>query len=308
MQPVLNRTLKKNIPLIDKELNRLLPRSTATPQRLHDAMRYSIFAGGKRLRPILVMAAAEACGGNQSSVLPAACALEMVHTYSLIHDDLPAMDDDDLRRGRKTNHRVYGEAMAILAGDALLTHAFSLLAYNGAQKKLSPRDLAELIATLVRGAGTEGMIGGQVADVESESGRWRNKKYRFENLDPKILLPHIHARKTAALITSSLEIGARLTKAGSSKIKALRDYGHNIGLAFQVKDDILDRIGDKKKLGKKGSDEANNKLTFPALYGLEKSKVICEKLIEEAHSALKPFGNKAGVLHALADFIQDRDH
>lgn len=296
MTPELKEYFDRHGRRIEPALLKNLPRVSERPSVIHESMRYSVQAGGKRLRPILVIAGAELCGGRATNVMNAACALEYIHTYSLIHDDLPAMDDDDLRRGKPTNHKVYGEDIAILAGDALLTRAFGLIAGNPA-----------VVRAVANAAGTMGMVGGQVADIRADKGRWRNLK-GSEYRSPKNLLEFIHLRKTAALIRGSLVAGALIAKGKPAQIKALDNYGKFIGLAFQVTDDILDRIGDKKKLGKRGSDRANNKLTFPAIYGLPRSQKIASDLTRRAHQALRPFGKKARVLHLLADFILARDH
>lgn len=305
MTPLLSRYLRKTSRIVDVALHRSLPAATAKPAVIHKSMRYSIDAGGKRLRPALVIAAAEACGGTAATVMPAACALELIHTYSLIHDDLPAMDDDDLRRGRPTNHKVFGDAVAILAGDALLTLAFRLLADNAAVKGVRPDAVVRTIAVVADGAGTAGMVGGQVADIVSEDGRWKKPGRLFAS--PGKVLDFIHLNKTAALIRASLVAGATLAGGSRRQVAALDDYGRWIGLAFQVADDVLDRVGDKKKLGKRGSDRDNDKLTYPALYGLEESIAIGRKMIDAAHAALKPFGQRVPVLHDLADYIVQRD-
>jgi geranylgeranyl diphosphate synthase type II len=292
--------------LVNRELNRLLPRETEKPRIIHKAMRYSVNAGGKRLRPILVIAAAEACGGKASMVLPTACAMELIHTYSLIHDDLPAMDDDDLRRGRPTNHKVFGEDIAILAGDALLTHAFALISQNALDKRIKSSAIIDVIKIIAQAAGSHGMIGGQVADIQADHGKWRNiKGYEFKYHQK--LLNFIHLNKTSALIQASLLAGGHLVGGGQKQLKSLRDYGRNLGLAFQVKDDILDRIGDKKKLGKKGSDLANQKLTFPALYGLEASQQMATRYVSLAQQSLQVFGPRVPILHQLADYVLQRD-
>ena len=299
----MNETLKdyieSNSALVDRELETLLRRHPDQPETIRKAMRYSIFAGGKRLRPVLVIAAAECCGGRGKSVLKTAAALEMIHTYSLIHDDLPAMDDDDLRRGKPTNHKVFGEAIAILAGDGLLTYAFEAAANNAASCGLSARRTSQLVKIIAEGSGTRGMVGGQVADLEAEgrkNGRGATK-----------LLEYIHLHKTAALIIASLEAGAILAGASDKQARALRDYGRAIGLAFQIADDILDVVGDKKKLGKSGSDRDNDKLTYASLYGIEAARKKAARLIADAHRLLKPFGEKAAVLHELADYIISRE-
>jgi len=281
---------------VDDALERLLPPATAYPPVIHEAMRYSVFAGGKRLRPILVIAAAEVVGGQMDDVMPTACCFELIHTYSLIHDDLPAMDDDDYRRGRLTSHKVFGEAMAILAGDALLTHALGLIAVNvglgKAPAEVFPRVLAEITAA----AGPDGMVGGQVVDVQSEG-----KRVPPETLD------YIHTRKTAALIRGALRAGALLAGASEAQLAALTTYGDRMGLAFQVVDDILDVEGSLATLGKTaGSDERKGKITYPALHGLAASKARATALTREAHEALGGLGPAAVPLHALADFVLDR--
>jgi geranylgeranyl diphosphate synthase type II len=217
------------------------------------------------------------------------------------------MDDDDLRRGRPTNHRVFGDAIAILAGDALLTRAFELIADNGRIRGVRARNVAQAVRVVAQGAGTLGMVGGQVADIESENGRWKNRRTRMM-ASPERLLEFIHLNKTAALIRASLVSGAVLAGGDRRRVRALDAYGRWIGLAFQVADDVLDQTADKKKLGKRGSDRENQKLTYPALFGLEKSVRIGEELVRKAHAALKPFGARADVLHELADYIIARDH
>jgi geranylgeranyl diphosphate synthase type II len=302
MPATLDRYMTKQCEGVDKTLKVLLRGRAEEPETIVKAMAYSMFAGGKRLRPVLVMAAAESCGLPGRKVLKTACALEMIHTYSLIHDDLPAMDDDDLRRGKPTNHKVFGEAMAILAGDGLLTYAFEAAAENAAELALDGRDTAALIKTIARGAGTQGMVGGQVADIEAES--WKTKNHGF---DPKKALEYIHLHKTGALMIASLEAGAILAGASSTHRRRLAAYGRSIGLSFQIADDILDVVGDKKKLGKSGSDEQNDKLTYARLYGIERSREMAQSLTDEAHRQLKPFGAKAAPLHDLADYIIKRD-
>lgn len=304
MTPKLKNYLEKWSAEVDKALGHYLPKkSSALNKTIHEAMRYSIFAGGKRLRPVLVAAGAEICGVSGKKVLPTACALEMIHTYSLIHDDLPAMDDDDLRRGRPTNHKVYGEGIAILAGDSLLTYAFDLIAKN-AKILRSNGSLADAIHTVAQGAGHDGMVGGQVVDLEMDGGKWLKKPSARQ----KQILDYIHHSKTAALIEASLLAGAHLANATSKQAANLRTYSRKIGLAFQIADDILDIEGDKKLLGKKGSDRENKKLTYPALYGIEKSKERARQLIREAKAALNGFGKKADVLKDLADYIIERTY
>ncbi len=300
MTDPLSRYLEKWRKIVDRSLKEYLPYSAQT---LPKAMSYSLFAGGKRLRPILVIAGAEICGLKGAKVLPAACALELIHTYSLIHDDLPAMDDDNLRRGRPTNHKVYGEGMAILAGDALLTYAFDLIAKNGKMLS-SSNSLWEVVHVVAEGAGWRGMVGGQAVDLSMDGGLWLKET----SLDQKKILRVIHEAKTAALIQSSILTGALLAGASKDKIKNLSQYGKKIGLAFQIADDILDIVGNKKLLGKSGSDKENKKLTYPALYGIENSKSVAQKLVTEAKKCLTPFGNKRFILRDLADYIVERTY
>ena len=262
---------------------------------LEEAMRYSLLAGGKRIRPVLALATASAVDREPASVMPLAAALELIHTYSLIHDDLPAMDDDDYRRGRLTNHKVFGEALAILAGDALLTLAFRLIADNAARVR-DPRIVCEVVAEVAAAAGTDGMVGGQVVDIESEG-----KTVAPETLD------FIHARKTAALIRVSLRAGARLSGARPEALEAIGRAGGSLGLAFQIVDDILDVEGSLEELGKTaGSDERKQKATYPALHGVEASRRRARVLIDEANAALEPLGPAAAPLRALAEFILER--
>ncbi len=281
--------------LVDEALDRVLPPETAPPPSVHRAMRYSVLAGGKRLRPILVIAGAEAVGAGADRVLPTACALELIHTYSLIHDDLPAMDDDDFRRGRPTNHKVFGEAVAILAGDALLTLAFRLIADNAAHLA-DGRVICQVIADVATAAGTEGMVGGQVMDIESEG----------RAVTPE-MLDAIHTRKTAALIRASLRAGALLGGAAPAALHAVTAAGERLGLAFQIVDDILDVEGNLEELGKSaGSDERKRKATYPALHGLDASRQRARMLIQEAKASLAPLGPSARPLAALADFVFER--
>ena len=287
--------LKDRRVLVDAALERFLPGEDVQPPTVHRAMRYSVQAGGKRLRPILVIAGAEAVGAPPATVMPTACALEMIHTYSLIHDDLPAMDDDDYRRGRLTNHKVFGDAVAILAGDALLTLAFKLVADNAALVP-DPRVVCDVVAAIAEASGTFGMVGGQVVDIESEG-----KAITPETLE------YIHRHKTAALLRGSLWVGARLGGADAAALAAIDDAGQSLGLAFQIVDDILDVEGSLEALGKTaGSDVRKQKATYPALHGLEVSRREARRLIEEAKSRLAVFGDRATPIRALADFVIER--
>jgi geranylgeranyl diphosphate synthase, type II len=281
---------------IDEALDRHLPAATAPPPIIHEAMRYSVFAGGKRLRPILVIAGAEAVGGQMADVLPTACCFELIHTYSLVHDDLPAMDDDDYRRGRLTNHKVFGEAIAVLAGDALLTQALGLVAVNFGLGKAAADVFPRVLAEITGAAGTDGMVGGQVVDVQSEG-----------KTVPAETLEYIHTRKTAALIRGAVRVGALLAGASDMALAALTTYGERIGLTFQIVDDILDVEGSLETLGKTaGKDQRQQKITYPRLHGLPASKARAAALTREAHAAVAPLGPAAAPLRALADFILNR--
>jgi geranylgeranyl diphosphate synthase type II len=257
-------------------------------------MRYSIFAGGKRMRPALCVASAEACGGKLADALPLACAVECIHTYSLIHDDLPAMDDDDLRRGKPTNHKVFGEGIAILAGDALLTQAFEIAALCKGWPRYSHQDI---VLELARASGSCQLIAGQVADLEGEG-----KKI------PASQLRYIHERKTSALLCCSARLGGMSANCAASQLNALTDFGYNVGLAFQIIDDILDVTQTSGQLGKTaGKDTAAEKATYPSIIGLEKSRKIAEELTGRAFEALKVFKGKARALEALAEYLLKRD-
>lgn len=287
--------LKERRALVDAALERTLPSEDTPPPSVHRAMRYSVMAGGKRLRPILVIAGAEAVGGTSATVMPTACALELIHTYSLIHDDLPAMDDDDYRRGRLTSHKVFGEALAILAGDALLTLAFRLVADNTGLVA-NPLVLRDVVAELADAAGTFGMVGGQVVDIESEG-----KAVAAETLE------YIHRHKTAALIRASLRVGALLAGGDASSVAAIGEAGSDLGLAFQIVDDILDVEGSLEELGKTaGSDERRQKATYPALHGLEASRRQAKMLIERVKERVRVLGERAVPLQALADYVFER--
>jgi geranylgeranyl diphosphate synthase, type II len=281
--------------LVDRALNTHLPKESVKPATIHKAMRYSIFAGGKRLRPVLTLAAAEACGGDPKLALPAACAVECIHTYSLIHDDLPCMDNDDLRRGRPTNHKAFGDGIAVLAGDALLTVAFEILAKAEPTKRYGT---AALIAELAHASGSRWLVGGQVADLEGEG-----KSLTGDELN------YIHRCKTAALLTSSIRLGAMSANATTAQLKALTTFGQSVGLAFQVIDDILDVTQSSEKLGKTAGKDANaQKATYPAIHGIEKSRKEAKRLTNLAHKSLSVFAKKADDLRSLADYLLAREY
>jgi geranylgeranyl diphosphate synthase, type II len=281
---------------IDRALNRYLPKANTKPATLHKAMRYSLFAGGKRLRPILCLAAAEACRGNVGNALPLACALECIHTYSLVHDDLPSMDNDDFRRGRPTCHKVFGEGIAVLAGDALLTIAFEIVS----KAKPAPRyDMSTLLSETAVAAGSQKLIAGQVADLEAEGKNVKRDQLQF-----------IHENKTAAILKSSVRLGAMSANAESRKLSAISRFGQRLGLAFQIIDDILDVTQTSEILGKSaGKDVAAKKATYPAVIGLDKSRAEARRLTRQAHDTLSVFtGRDAEPLHALANYLLEREY
>jgi geranylgeranyl diphosphate synthase type II len=281
---------------VETALRRAFQNKGNCPPTLWNSMRYSIFAGGKRLRPILCLASAEAIGLPPKDAFRIAVALEMIHTYSLIHDDLPALDNDDYRRGRKTNHKVYGEAMAILAGDGLFTYAFEWVANPKGYSTRYRRNIPRVAYELAHYAGWPGMVGGQVDDVLAEKQTPRLSK-----------VLSIHRRKTGALLLSSVRLPALLAGASRPKLKALTEYGWAAGLAFQVVDDILNEVGNSKELGKKaGSDRARGKMTFPAAVGLDRSGKEVSRLTQRALASLKPLGNKARALRELAIYMAGR--
>jgi geranylgeranyl diphosphate synthase type II len=279
---------------VDRALDRVLPKASVKPATIHKAMRYSLFAGGKRLRPILCLASCEACGGLAKDALSLACALECIHTYSLIHDDLPSMDNDDFRRGRPTCHKVFGEGIAVLAGDALLTIAFEI----AAQAKGWPRyQLRTIFRELSVAAGSTKLIAGQVADLEGEGRSIHRAQLRY-----------IHENKTAALLTTSVRLGGMSANATPKQLKALTDFGYALGLAFQVIDDILDVTQTSEKLGKSaGKDAAAHKATYPAVLGLEKSRAEAARLTRRAHEALYSLGKKGQTLRAIAGYLLERE-
>jgi geranylgeranyl diphosphate synthase type II len=281
--------------LVDAAIRRYLPRPGAVPTTVRRAMTYSLFPGGKRLRPVLAIEACRVVGGRVADVLPAAAGLEMIHTYSLIHDDLPALDNDDLRRGRAASHRMFGEAMAILAGDALLTHAFEVMAFHPASPRLAGRKV-EAMAALARAAGVRGMIAGQVMDLEAEG-----RPFTYARL------LRIHRGKTGALIGAALQMGGILGGGAAAEVRALRTYGEGVGLAFQIIDDILDLEGSPEGLGKTvGKDQRDRKATFPALLGVAASRRRAQRAAAGAVATLRRFGRRAARLADLARFIVER--
>jgi geranylgeranyl diphosphate synthase type II len=279
---------------VNRALDQFLPSETAKPATIHKAMRYSLFAGGKRIRPALCLAATEACGGKDEHAMPLACAVECIHTYSLVHDDLPAMDNDDYRRGKLTNHKVFGEGIAVLAGDALLTSAFEIAAECKGWPRYSHQAIVLEVASA---AGSLQLIAGQVADLEGEG-----KKIPIKELQ------YIHERKTSALLCCAVRLGGMSANCTSAQLKALTAFGYNVGLAFQVIDDILDVTQTSDKLGKTaGKDTKAQKATYAAILGLDKSRKIAEQLTNRAFAALKTFKGKAHALEALAEYLLLRD-
>jgi len=279
---------------VNAALDRFLPSEQTRPATIHRAMRYSLFAGGKRMRPLLTLAAAAACGGKESDALPLACAVECIHTYSLIHDDLPGMDNDDFRRGKPTNHKVFGEGIAVLAGDALLTQAFEIAAQAKGWPRYSHQDL---ILEIAKASGSLQLVAGQVADLEGEGKKLSVPELRY-----------IHERKTSALLCCSVRLGGMSANCTPAQLRALTDFGYNVGLAFQVIDDILDVTQTTEQLGKTaGKDVAVQKATYPSIVGLEKSRKIAAQLTAKAFAALKTFKGRAAALEALAEYLLKRD-
>ncbi len=292
----LRKYLSERKALVDGRLRDHFSPMNGPSALISKAMSHSLFAGGKRLRPVLCMASASVVGGREEDVLPVACALECIHTYSLIHDDLPAMDDDDLRRGKPTSHKVFGEAIALLAGDGLLTEAFRLMADPSLVERNDAPVLLKVIRIVAEAAGSQGMVGGQVADVLSEG-----KKVDFP------VVEYIHRHKTGAMIRASVLSGALLGGATREQVEILGKYGEKIGLAFQISDDILDVEGDGETMGKAtGSDDKKGKATYPALLGLARAKDVQAKLVEEAVDSLEGFGNRAEPLKLIARYIVER--
>jgi geranylgeranyl diphosphate synthase type II len=286
--------LARRTAAVDRRLRELMPPAHVKPATIHKAMRYSLFAGGKRLRPVLCLAAAEACGGAIGPALPLACALECIHTYSLIHDDLPAMDNDDLRRGKPTNHKVFGEGIAILAGDGLLTEAFAIAARCPGWPRYSTRDI---ICELAQAAGSRQLIAGQVADLEGEGRQISAAQLKY-----------IHERKTSALLCCSVRLGGMSANASAAQLRALTDFGYNVGLAFQIIDDILDVTQTSEQLGKTaGKDTAARKATYPSIVGMDKSRAIAARLTARAFRALEAFKDNGAALAALAQYLLKRN-
>lgn len=285
--------LREKIELIDKYLDKYLAQKQNPQSIIYDAMRYSVFAGGKRLRPILMMSVCQMCGGDIDDVIPFACALEMIHTYSLIHDDLPAMDNDDLRRGQPTSHIRFGEATAILAGDALLNKAFEIMSECGGK---DPHRTLRAINIIAKSSGTEGMIGGQIVDIESEG-----KNITLDELR------YLHLNKTGAIIRSACAVGALIGGADDAQMKAVDEFAKNLGVAFQIRDDILDIIGTEAELGKPiGSDAREDKNTYVSLVGLHKAEKMAEEYSEDAKNALGIFSDRAEFLKKLTDYLTNR--
>jgi geranylgeranyl diphosphate synthase type II len=286
--------LERQSAAVNRALDRFLPGENTRPATIHKAMRYSLFAGGKRMRPTLCLAAAEACRGKPPAAMALACAVECIHTYSLIHDDLPAMDNDDFRRGKPTNHKVFGEAIAILAGDALLTQAFQIAAQFKPTANYSTRDV---ILELSRAAGSLELIAGQVADLEGEGKKLTEAELRF-----------IHECKTSALLCCAVRLGGMSADCSRAELRALSTFGYHVGLAFQIIDDILDITQTTEQLGKTaGKDTQAQKATYPAIVGLEQSRHIAQKLTDTAFAALRIFRGKARALESLAAYLLQRD-
>jgi len=288
--------LKEKKVLVDEALKNLMPRPSGMAAEVIESMNYSLFAGGKRIRPILCIAGAETIGGSAEDVLPFACAIELIHSYSLIHDDLPVMDNDDLRRGKPTNHKVFGEAIAILAGDGLLTLSFNLMAGYGANRRVKKAPLLRAIELIASAAGYRGMVGGQALDII----------YEGKDPDPAVV-EYIHRHKTGALMAASVTAGAILAGGSEEEEKSINRYGQQIGLAFQIADDILNIEGNRNITGKgTGSDESRGKITYPSVFGIAESKRIQRQLISHAIEALKGFDNRAEPLRKLAQYIIER--
>ncbi len=284
---------------VDALLDEWLPKENEIPSLLHQAMRYSVLAGGKRLRPFLVIESCRVVGGEEEKALPAACAVEVLHTYTLVHDDLPSMDNDDFRRGKPTCHRVFGEGMAVLCGDALQALAFEWLSTKLPEKGV-PSDVAlKCVAVLAHASGSKWLVGGQALDITEQAKGYSDRS------PEKVLL--IHERKTSALMRACCVIGGLIGNATEAQIEALSDYGYWLGLAFQITDDILDEIGDPEKLGKSvGKDKQQKKLTYPMVFGIERSRELAAEAAERAVKALSIFGEEANLLRSLAEYVLER--
>lgn len=292
----IHRYLDQKREEIDRFLDQIIPDAQIPPATLHEAMRYSLLAGGKRIRPILAIAAAEAVGRTSKAILPIACSIELIHTYSLIHDDLPAMDNDDYRRGKPTNHKVYGEAMAILAGDALLTLAFDLCSRPDLMDHLDAQRQVRIIQELAYGAGSRGMVGGQVLDIQAE----------HKEID-LAALQNIHAHKTGMLIRAAVRMGGIVASATPVQLERLTGYAEDVGLAFQIADDVLNVTGTREELGKNAmTDAQRGKKTYPAFYGVEGARALADQCVERAISRLDIFDTNADPLRALARYITAR--
>lgn len=292
----IKKYFEKKAVLVNKALDNYLPSEKDYPPVIHTALRYSVLNGGKRFRPILAIATAEMLGGSVKDVLPCACAIELIHCYSLVHDDLPCMDNDDFRRGRPTTHRQFGEPTAILAGNALVTVAFEIMCNSSSKTSRQNGRLHKVMVEIGIAAGMQGMVVGQAADLESE-----NKNISKE------MLAYIHAHKTGALIMSSVRVGALVSHATPNQLKRLTDYGKKLGLLFQITDDILDIESTQEKRGKKiGGDIERGKATYPKLHGMKKAKQLVTDLVKGCYKDLKPFGKKADTLKAIVDYIAQR--
>jgi geranylgeranyl diphosphate synthase type II len=290
--------IKSRKEYIDKCIKQFLTAEDSYPPVIHQAMHYAVFNGGKRLRPIMVFESAMIAGGTRESVMPTACAIELIHSYSLVHDDLPAMDNDDYRRGKLTCHKVFGEASGILTGDALLTAGFELMAKNSDIANIEPANVIKVIKEVAYAVGSQGMIGGQVIDLESEG-----QAIEYDTLKT------LHSLKTGQLFRAALTAGAILNNMNNEGLEALKQYAHNFGLAFQITDDILDIQGDEALLGKPvGSDEKNHKTTYPSLFGLERSRELARQSVENCIESLSRFGPEADFLRKLALFILYRQN
>ncbi len=297
MSPDIKKYLEEKRQLVDGYLEAHLPPVGTSPAVLHESIRYSLLAGGKRIRPILTIAAAEAIGPPPAALPPVACAFEFIHTYSLIHDDLPAMDNDDFRRGKPTNHKVYGEGMAILAGDGLQTMAFEWCSRADLVIDLDPRIQVQIIAELASGSGNEGMVGGQVLDIQAEN----QQEVSLEALQ------NIHAHKTGKLIRAAVRVGALLSGANMTQFDLLTSYAEDIGLAFQIADDVLNVTGTREELGKDANtDVERGKQTYPSLYGLEGARKLAQECADRAIGRLESFDDKADPLRGIAQYIVSR--